>query len=374
MGTGVPFAIGAFAGEHGDVEFVALPRVDQGEADERRGRRDLDLFEEQFQAAGVRDFIEKVGDSGPHEHRDHAAAGDVIREDDAVGPRAQELRLGLLEVRARDDGEVGPQAARGQDDEDILRVGLGRGHEAARAFDAGLLEPALVRGVAQHGERASLLRARDFLRHEVDDDIRQPLGLEFGDDIAPHAAVAADDDVVGEFIHLASPLFLLPKTARLAGENDLRDLGERVGRHHAAADDQPHGENPPGLRERMHLGIADRGEGGDGHVKRVEQGPALDPAIARDADGRQHQQADDDGRKAVEHALSGGTGHGRWGRSCFIGIGTMRKPVFADGSSLFPPALPKEVSVLASHPLIPRSGVRPAIDDATICSLPSAGA
>src|SRR5256885_5651943 len=47
-----------------------------------------------------------------------------------------------------------------------------------------------------------------------------------------------------------------------------------------ASHDQHEGERPARLRQRMHLAVADRGHGGDGHVQRVERAPALDHNVA----------------------------------------------------------------------------------------------
>ena len=81
----------------------------------------------------MRNLVEEVRDVRANEHCDQAAARDVIREDDTVCARTQQLRFGLLDIRPCDDGQVGPQAARGENDEDVLGVGLGGGNEAARA-------------------------------------------------------------------------------------------------------------------------------------------------------------------------------------------------------------------------------------------------
>ena len=225
---------------------------------------------------------------------------------------------------ARHDDQVRAQAARGEHDENVVGIRFGAGHQPPRPLDARLPEHALHRGIALHGERAGFLYGGHFLGLRLDDDEGQLLALQFRHDVSPDATVAADDEMLGEFSEHAASFLRDPRAAQLPGEDDLRDLRERVCRQHTATGDQPHRENPPGRGHRMHLRVADRAQRDHRHVKRIEHRPALDPAIARDPNGRQHQQAGDDRHETVEQARPGRAIHGSEECSCFIGTWTGR--------------------------------------------------
>ena len=96
------------------------------------------------------------------------------------------------------------------------------GHEAARAVDAGFLQFAFVRGVAVDGKVTGFLDARGLVRAQVEHDEGQSLGLEFLDDVAAHAAVAADDNVIGKLVEQVQVVSSSP----LAGQT-LADVQSR---------------------------------------------------------------------------------------------------------------------------------------------------
>jgi hypothetical protein len=77
---------------------------------------------------------------------------------------------------------------------------------------------------------------------------------------------------------------------------DDEDDGARSG------DDDEHGENFPGIVERMHFAITHAEHGDDDHVNRVHEIPAVD-VIAADADGKNRRQIQKAAPKLPKNAL-----------------------------------------------------------------------
>ena len=61
------------------------------------------------------------------------------------------------------------------------------------------------------------------------------------------------------------------RRAQLTFDHELGDGCEDVERGADAGHDQPHREDPSTRAERLHLFVADGGDGDDGHVERVER-------------------------------------------------------------------------------------------------------
>jgi hypothetical protein len=130
-------------------------------------------------------------------------AADDRRRDDAVRPGAHELRLGLLLDRARDDVQIGREAARREHDVDVVGVVRQARGEGAGALDAGLAQRLFERGVADEDGRAVLRQRGHSLRVALDDDERLARAPQLAYDARADAARAADDHVFGESVHLA---------------------------------------------------------------------------------------------------------------------------------------------------------------------------
>ena len=109
----------------------------------------------------------------------------------------------------------------------------------------------------------------------------------------PDAPVAADDDMVlhrRDFLfHAAFP----PDGKEIAFHDHLSQLGEdRRGGPEAEHDDQHREDAPPG-GQGVDFAEADGGQGDEGHVEPVEEGPAvLDDGVAQGAAHQDDQQQD----------------------------------------------------------------------------------
>jgi len=83
----------------------------------------------------------------------------------------------------------------------------------------------------------------------------------------------------------------------------LRENAEAV-KHGPDADDDQAGREQPSRRALgVDLGVADRADGNDHHVKRVQQRPAVDHHVAGDADGDDDREQDGGKAKASERML-----------------------------------------------------------------------
>ena len=143
---------------------------------------------------------------GPEHELRHAVAGDRHRLRDAVGACPLELPRGVGVGGARDDQQVGPDRARGDGDEEVVRVVARRGDETARLLDACRLEILVLRARAVDPRRVVFARCGKSLRIGVEDDVRHAGASELGRHGLANATVAADDVVVAQALdHFQSP-------------------------------------------------------------------------------------------------------------------------------------------------------------------------
>ena len=102
-----------------------------------RALPDFDFFDLQ-RALLVHGGIEEIDHVGTHKGLRNAITGEVVGRDHRIGARRQQVLLGIFFRGARDDLQLGIQAARSEDDVDVDGVG-GRGrHQALRLFDTAL--------------------------------------------------------------------------------------------------------------------------------------------------------------------------------------------------------------------------------------------
>src|SRR5439155_17930289 len=127
----------------------------------------------------------------------HLRTRGLVRRDDAVGAGAPQLRLGVLARGAGHDRGARVELAYGQRDEDVLGVGVHARHHRAGALDAGAAQRLVVAGLAldhAHADAAGLL---EVVRVGVDHHVPRAGRPEVARHLSAHAAVAADDEVVG---------------------------------------------------------------------------------------------------------------------------------------------------------------------------------
>src|SRR5438045_1336991 len=118
----------------------------------------------------------------------------------------------------------------------------------------------------------------------VDHNVRHLVALELRNDLRADAAVATDDEVVPQPVQVSLQLALPPISAECIVRQRFREDAEPV-KHGADADnDQTRREQPAGGSLRMHLGVTDCADRDDDHVEGVEQAPAVDEHVARNAE------------------------------------------------------------------------------------------
>ena len=164
---------------------------------------------------------------------------------------------------------------------------------ALRAVDPEALEDLFPARVGLDGQHAGGDHLVHALGVAIDDDERHALAAQFLGDGAADAAVAAEDEVVPQFVDHATdpPLFEAEVEAALDDEGGQQ--GERVERGADASDEEHDREGLAGPRQRVHLAIADGRDRDHGHVEAVPDRPAFDGHVAgRPADQHQPQQAD----------------------------------------------------------------------------------
>lgn len=216
----------------------------------------------------VHDHVEEVDDVGRLGERGDAVASDALRVDHAVGAREDELGLGVVGARARDDEQLRVQPARRQHDVDASCVVVEGGDERRGGADAGGAQHVVLRRVAEHVRVGAGLEP---VLGRVDHDHRLPgLGDLLGGGPADTAPAAHDRVVlqrVDVALHAASP----PQVSELALQDELER--ERQGVEHGAdaGQGQRHREDLLRGAELDHLAEADRRHGRDRLVRRVEQ-------------------------------------------------------------------------------------------------------
>ena len=155
-----------------------------------------------------------------HEIRKDSPGGRV-REHDAIGAGQQQLLFRVLVGCARDDRQVGMRGARRQRDVEVVRIRVGRRHEALRTLETRPREILVLGAVALDEEHVVLARGLDCVVAVVEHDEGDVRTAEFVGHALPDAAEPADDEVVLE------PFDRL----NLPGANGVRENRARVMRY-----------------------------------------------------------------------------------------------------------------------------------------------
>ena len=158
----------------------------------------------------------------------HLPAGGLVRRDDAIGARPQQLLLGVLRGGPRDDQDVVAQLAGGQRDEDVLGVGVDARDHAPGPVDARLLEHVVLGGLVLDVRDPRLGGVLTMLGVHVDHDERRADPLQVTGDLAADAAESADDVVVGVGVDHLLGAPLLEQAAELARDEELRHRRQPV--------------------------------------------------------------------------------------------------------------------------------------------------
>src|SRR6266511_342003 len=235
----------------------------------------LDFLEHEVVAFRRRHDVEKSGYLRlEHEVRHHAPRGRV-GSDDAVRARELQLLLGILVACARDDRELGPLRAGGERDVEVVGVGVGRGNEAARAFKPGFRQVLVLGAVALDEEVTRLGRRGKRVVTEVEHDVGDAGGAKLLPDPPPHAAVAADDEVVTQPFDRLPPPALSDRSREDPAGDRLDDGSADVRKDSHAAQHDRDGPEPAACALRRRVESVQRC-GDDRTVERVE------PALAED--------------------------------------------------------------------------------------------
>jgi hypothetical protein len=213
----------------------------------------------------------------------HLGAARLVRRDHAVGARALELLLGVLDCGAGDDRDVRAQLARGERREDVLGVGVHARDEPAGALDAGSAQQLVVGRLALEEAHADRVRQLAAVGIGVDDDVRGAGSAQVLGDLAPDAPEPTDDVVARERVDLLLHAALGEDLPEVAGDEELGDRDERVEERTDAEDDQRRlhelRRGVPGRRDRAHRG--DRVERQDERVPGAVVGRQDEPGGAR---------------------------------------------------------------------------------------------
>ncbi len=148
-------------------------------------------------------------------------------------------------------------------------------------------------GIRLDSQIARLDRLVHALGVAFDDHERHRLARELLGDDVPHAAEAADDEMLLEVVEHARAPAPDPPLLKVTFDQPSHQEGERVEHGRDPEDHDPDVEDAPGVRQRVHFHVADRRHRHDGHVERVEDRPALDDDVAGRA-GPDHGDEQDD--------------------------------------------------------------------------------
>ncbi len=208
---------------------------------------------------------------------------------DAVGAGLNELALRGGRFAARDDRQTAVQAARAERNEDVGRVIRQDCRQRPRPRNPGAAKNVLVRGVALQAQETQIARGGHAAVAALDDHEVGLSRLKLARQHLADAAVAANDDVIGEvldfLLHAAGPKKLL----ELAGGDELNERAGQEDHARAAGDDQRDGDGAQfrGV-DRPHFVVADRVDSQHDHVERVAEVPSV-MNIGRGRAGRDHE-------------------------------------------------------------------------------------
>ena len=137
----------------------------------------------------------------------------------------------------------------------------------------------------------------DLFGQGIDHDEGQALGVQLLSHVAAHPAVAADDDVIGEFVQHAEQASFLEVGPSFAGEQEIGHAAQQVHGQPSGSQNEHDGEELATRRQRLDFAEADRAQGDHGHVEGIQQLHALQQPEPRRT---QQQQADQGNRRFPE--------------------------------------------------------------------------
>lgn len=224
------------------------------------------------------------------------ASGHGVGRKDCVGACAAQLFPGPFFRDAGDNGQLGIQGFRREDDEEIFGIGGQGGNESFRPENPGFEKAFILGGVGGDGEHACLDGIGNTLLTAVDDQEGRVCPLKFIGGVAAYASETADDEVVMQIVdHSFCPVFAV---AVLQFKfDDSLGHGTNCDEHRADSEDNQKGvEDASGMAERPYLLIADGGDGGERHIEGFEPGIVFDEHKA-DSANKQREAQESDGEK-----------------------------------------------------------------------------
>jgi hypothetical protein len=142
-----------------------------------------------------------------------------------------------------------------------------------------LVQGGLLGGVGRQVGDAVLLQQLGEFRLGLDHEHGDALGAQLGHRGPPDAAVGADDVMVLEVVEALAHASPPDRFLQLAGDQRPGHRIDAGGQGDDPEDDEGNREHLPGGVQWPDLAVADRGQGGHGHVERVGQAPALQQQV-----------------------------------------------------------------------------------------------
>ena len=292
--------VGIAQGDH--ERLPARPdEISERLPDRRRCWRDLDLVDGHAVAFVVQHLIEELGQCRVQSEGTHAAATDLVGIDHPIGACLEELGLVVLVIGASDDVEGRVERSSRKRDVHIVGIGVERGDEGGRPFDAGAAQGLVLGGFADDDRPVAVGLGLAVDHHDLG-----TVSADIVDDGLSDAAVAHDDDVIRLLVdHAESSPDLESVVDGTLDERLERDT-KGVERSADAEERKQQCEGLVGGRDLFgstDLGKADRRDRDHGHVDRVK-GAETEQQIADEPDhGDAREHADPDANAAPRVVL-----------------------------------------------------------------------
>src|ERR1700751_1780218 len=147
-------------------------------------------------------------DVRPEQRIGKLASRHRVRSKDRVRPGTMKLFAGFFFRDTGDNGELRIESFRGENDEEVFRVGRQRGNETLRPEDARFPKVVIAGSVGGDGQHSCCSGLCDALLIPIDDEKGGVWPLHFIGGVTADAAEAADDEVVVQTIdHAFLPAF-----------------------------------------------------------------------------------------------------------------------------------------------------------------------